>query len=192
MSQHEGDQIMNNDDLIRFPGFAARTIVAHTVTYFCMGVLAAAILDYHEQFSRPFMACWMRPTTDPLVMAGPLFQPIRGFIFALVFYRFRDILFSKPRGWLLTWWTLVGLGIISTFGPAPGSIEGMVYTVIPLRDQLTGWLEIVPQALLLSGILYYWVRHPQNRRLDWTLGIAFAIVLLLPLLGLVFIKSASL
>jgi hypothetical protein len=30
----------------------------------------------------------MRPITDSWVMAGPLFQPVRGLIFALVFYPF--------------------------------------------------------------------------------------------------------
>ena len=87
----------------------------------------------------------MRPTTDPMVMAGPLFQPIRGLVFALVFYPLREILFTKKNGWLIMWWILVALGILSTFGPAPGSIEGMIYTVIPLRSQLTGWLEVVPK-----------------------------------------------
>jgi hypothetical protein len=34
----------------------------------------------------------MRPMTDPLVIAGPLFQPLRGLVFALVFYPLRDCL----------------------------------------------------------------------------------------------------
>lgn len=156
-----------------------------------MGVLAYTFLNYAEQFSRPEMASWMRQTTDPMVMAGPLFQPIRGLVFALVFYPLREVLFSKKNGWLIMWWILVALGILSTFGPASGSIEGMIYTVIPVRNQLSGWLEVVPQAFLLSAILCYWVKHPEKRWLNWTLTTIFIIALLLPVVGLLVTKSPS-
>ena len=115
------------------PGFlslAARTIVVHTITYFLMGLLASTLLGYAESFARPWMVCWMRQTNDPMVMAGPLFAPLRGFIFALAFYPLRETLFGRKNGWLIMWWLLVALGILSTFGPAPGSIEGMVYTCL--------------------------------------------------------------
>jgi hypothetical protein len=82
------------------------------------------------------------------------------------------------------WWTLVGLGILSTFGPPPGSVEGMIYTVIPIEDQLLGLLEVVPQALLFSVILVYWIKHPKKRWLDWLLGTVFVLFLLGPALGL--------
>jgi hypothetical protein len=52
-------------------------------------------------------------------------------------------------------WVLIALGILSTFGPASGSIEGMIYTPVPIRYQLRGWLEVLPQVLLLSGLLSY-------------------------------------
>jgi hypothetical protein len=164
-----------------------KTMVAHTITYFFMGILAATLLNYVERFARPEMACWMRPITDPMVMAGPLFQPIRGLIFALVFYPLRDVLFETRNGWLPMWWMLVGLGILSTFGPPPGSVEGMIYTVIPITDQLTGLLEVVPQALLLSLILVYWLKHPEKRWLNWVLGTIFFLVLLGPALGLLLV-----
>ena len=182
---------MDNDHQIHFLGLALKTIVAHTITYSLMGVLAMTFLNYAEQFSRPAMASWMRQTTDPMVMAGPLFQPIRGLVFALVFYPLREVLFTRKNGWLLMWWSLVGLGIVCTFGPTPGSIEGMVYTTIPIWNQLTGWLEVVPQALLLSVILCYWVRHPKTRWLNWALPTVCIIFLLLVLLGLVVTNSAK-
>lgn len=167
-----------------FFGLAAKTIVVHTITYFLMGMLASTLLGYAETFARPWMACWMRQTDDPLVMAGPLFAPVRGLLFALAFYPLRGTLFGRKKGWLIMWWLLVALGILSTFGPAPGSVEGMVYTVIPLSQQLTGWLEVVPQALLLSIILFYWVNHSKSRWLNWLMGVVFVLMLLLPALGL--------
>lgn len=174
---------MNNNQ----PGFlalAAKTIVVHTITYFFMGILASTFLNYAERFARPEMACWMRQLDDPLIMAGPLFQPIRGLIFALAFYPLREILFGRKSGWLILWWLLVALGILSTFGPPPGSIEGMIYTRIPILDQLVGWLEVVPQALLLSVILFYWVNHPEKKWLNWVMGAVFFVMILMPVAGL--------
>jgi hypothetical protein len=168
----------------RFPALAVKTIVVHNITYFLMGLLASALLGYAESFASPWMACWMRQTDDPMVMAGPLFAPIRGLIFALAFYPLRETLFGRKNGWLIMWWLLVALGILSTFGPAPGSVEGMVYTIIPIAQQLTGWLEVVPQALLLSIILFYWVNHPEKRWLTWLLVAVFVVLLLMPALGL--------
>ncbi len=165
-------------------GLTARTIVVHTITYFLMGLLASTLLGYAQAFAAPWMACWMRQLDDPMVAVGPLLQPVRGLIFALVFYPLRGVLFGRKNGWLIMWWLLVALGILSTFGPAPGSVEGMLYTVIPISQQLSGWLEVVPQALLLSAILFYWVNHPQQRWLNWVLGILFVVTLLLPALGL--------
>jgi hypothetical protein len=171
----------------RKPGLlnlTVKTIVVHTITYFLMGLLASTLLGYAQAFAAPWMACWMRQLDDPLVTAGPLFAPLRGLIFALAFYPLRGVLFGRKNGWLVMWWLLVALGILSTFGPAPGSVEGMVYTVIPISQQLTGWLEVVPQALLLSAILFYWVNHPQKKWLNWVMGTIFVPMLLLPALGL--------
>ena len=96
-----------NNQRPRFPELAVKTIVAHTLTYTFMGVLAFVFLDYAERFTRPEMACWMRQTDNPLVMAGPLFQPLRGLIFALAFYPVRQVLFGKGTGWLVMVWLLV-------------------------------------------------------------------------------------
>jgi len=118
-----------------------------------------------------------------------LFQPLRGLVFALVFYPLRGCLFGKKNGWLLMAWILIAVGILSAFGPAPGSIEGMIYTTIPIRQQLTGWLEIVPQAILLSALLCYWVNHSEKKWLNWLLGILFFVAMTLPVLGLLVRKG---
>ncbi|MGO9088561.1 MAG: hypothetical protein ACLQBK_25430 [Candidatus Sulfotelmatobacter sp.] len=166
----------------RFLPLAAKTIVSHTLTYFLMGILAAHFLNYAALMARPDSG--MRPITSPWIMAGPLFQPLRGLVFALVFYPFRERLFGRKHGWLLMGWMLIALGILSTFGPASGSIEGMIYTPVPIRYQLRGWLEVVPQALLLSALLCYWVNHAERKWLNWLLGIVFFVMMALPVLGL--------
>lgn len=167
-----------------FSQVTIKTIVVHTVTYFAMGVFALLAFDYAALYAQPDMAGLMRQTTDPLVMAGPLFQPMRGLVFALAIYPLRQVVFTRKHGWLVLWWTLVALGIVSTFGPAPGSIEGLIYTVVPLRHQLIGMLEVVPQALLLALGVVYWVNHPGKRWLTWLMGTTFAAVILLSIAGL--------
>jgi len=174
---------MNTQKITLF-GLIIKTSVVHTITYFLMGLLTYAFLGYAERFAEADMASWMRQTSDPIVMAGPLFQPLRGIIFALAFYPLREILFGRKNGWLTMGWLLVALGILSTFGPTPGSIEGMIYTILPIAGQLTGWLEVIPQALLLSAILHYWVNHPEKKWLNWALGIVFFVMMLLPAMGL--------
>ena len=171
----------------RFLPLAAKTIVCHTITYFAMGALAAHYLHYAEAFAQPDSG--MRQMTDPMVMAGPLFQPLRGVVFASVFYPLRTVLFGKKHGWLVMAWILIAIGILSTFGPASGSIEGMIYTPVPIRFQLRGWLEVVPQALLLSALLCYWVNHAEKKWLNWLLGVVFFVMMALPTLGLLVRKG---
>jgi hypothetical protein len=167
------------------PGFlslAAKTAVCHTITYLIMGALAFNFLHYAELIARPCSG--MRPMTDPLVRGGALFQPLRGVLFALVFYPLRDRLFGVKRGWLLMSWMLVALGILGTFAAAPGSLEGLIYLTAPVAEQLRGYLEIVTQALLLSALLCYWVNHPGKKWLTWLLSIAFCLVVAVVTLGL--------
>lgn len=169
----------------RFAQLAIATIVVHTVTYFIVGILALWLLHYGDLFASPDMAGMMRPTTDPLVMAGPLFQPLRGFVFAVALYPLREVVFARPRGGLVLWGLFVALGIVSTFGPAPGSIEGLVYTVISVPHQLRGLIEVVVQAGLLAFGVVYWVTHPEKRWLHRLMTAAFVLVIVLSLAGLV-------
>ena len=161
-----------------------KTIVAHTITYVIMGLLASTLLDYARFFAESSLNVMMRPTSDPLVMAAPLYQPIRGILFGIVFYLLREPFFGKKRGWLVMWLTLVVLGIIGTFGPTPGSLEGMFFTIFPLWVHLRGLPEVLLQSLFLSLLLFYWVNHPEKRWLNWVLGITFFILMLFPILGL--------
>jgi hypothetical protein len=161
-----------------------KTIITHTVTYFVLGVLAYVLLDYQRLYVETELRHLMRPTTDALVMAGPLFQPLRGLIFGVVFALIRGAWLGHPHGWARLWAVLVGLSILSTFGPSPGSIEGLIYTTLPLSLHVIGLPEVLLQSLFLSIIVFYWVRHPGTRWLRWLMWSAFGLVLALPALGL--------
>ncbi len=97
-----------------------KTAITHTVTYFVMGLLASTLLNYGRFYAESSLHLFMRQTTDPWVMAGPLFQPIRGILFGIVFYLLREEFFVKKNGWLTMWIVLVGVGIFGTFGPYAG------------------------------------------------------------------------
>jgi hypothetical protein len=168
-----------------FLGLTFKTVIVHTVTYFGMGLLALTFLNYETRFAEPAVRLYMRQTNEPIVALGPALQFIRGILFALAFYPLREILFGRKNGWLVTWLLLVMLGVLATFGAAPGSVEGLLYTTFPVGLQLAGWLEIIPQAFLLSVILFYWVNHPDQKWLSWVLGILYILGIGFSILGFV-------
>jgi hypothetical protein len=175
------------DQQPRFLPLAAKTVICHTLTYFLMGALAFHFLHYADFINKPNSG--MRPTTSPLIVLGPALQVFRGVLFASVFYPFRDRLFGRKNGWLLMGWMLIALGILGTFAAPGGSLEGFIYTTTPAPSQFLGYLEVVPQALLLSALLCYWVNHPGKKWLSWTLSVMYAVGVTLPLLSFVVPKG---
>jgi hypothetical protein len=160
-----------------------KTLVTHTVTYFVAGVTALLVFDYPTLMSEPPLSLTIRPLDHPLVMAGPLLQPLRGLLFGVVCYTLRESFFGSSKGWLRLWMVLVFVGILGTFGAPPGSLEGVIYTSLPLSRHLILLPEVLVQSLLFSWLLFQWiVRRP--KWLDWTMGVAFVVVIALPLLGL--------
>ena len=163
------------------PRFFLRVSACHMVTYFVAGVLAFVLLDYETAFRSEHFACWMRPTSSDWVALGPGLQWIRGLVFALALYPFRHVFLEGARGWLKLWGLLLGLGILSTYGPAPGSVEGFLYTTIPPLQQIRGLSEVVGQSLAFSALLVAWYRRDGRR---WG-------AVLYPLAGLVMLMSVA-
>ena len=167
-----------------FRSVVTRVTMIHTVSYFVIGLLSFLLLDYSARYADPAVAVALRQTDHPLVTAGPLFQVMRGFLFGIVFYALRDVFFSKPRGWLILWLVLLIVGILSPFSAAPGSIEGIVYSTLPMWFHLMSLPELMIQSFLLALLTHYWVNHPGRRWLNISLGILFTIIILLALLGI--------
>jgi hypothetical protein len=166
-----------------FTSIVIKTAVAHTVTYVFAGLLAYTIFNYPRLFAETELRHLMRQTSDLLVRLAPLYQPVRGIIFGIAFVILRKPFFGDSNGWLLMWITLVCLGIISTFGPAPGSIEGVIFTKLPLRIHLISLPEVLLQSFLLSFVVYHWVNSPEKYWLSQTMWTLFAIAVIAPLLG---------
>ena len=166
-----------------FTSITLRTAAVHTVTYFFVGVLSFLLLDYTARYADSTVANFVRQTDHPLVAAGPFFQILRGLLFGIAFYALRESIFPHKRGWLTLWLVLVIIGIFSPFGAAPSSIEGMIYTVLPVWFHIVNFPEIFIQSGLLAFLSHYWIGHPEKRWLNLSLGIVTVLVVLLSLLG---------
>lgn len=149
-------------DDVTFPRFLARVTSSHVVTYLVAGMLAYTLLDYGTLFQSEGFSCLMRPISSRWIAAGPALQIFRGLIFALALYPFRSVFLADRQGWLKLWGLLAGLAIFSTAGAAPGSVEGMIYTKIPIGAQLRGLPEVLLQTLAFSLLLNAWHRHPHR------------------------------
>lgn len=160
-----------------------KTMVVHTVTYFFAGMFAYAFFDYATIMSQPPLNSWIRPLSHPMVMAGPLLQPLRGALFGLIFCLLREPFFQRRRGWLTMWAVLAGVGIFGTFAAPPGSIEGMIYAPLPLSLHLKLLPEILVQSLALSYLVFHWVNRPR-KGMNWIMGALFVLVLFFPAMGL--------
>ncbi len=159
--------------------FVSRITIIHVVTYFIVGLILSTVQN-REVLYATYGANYMRPTTDILVYAGPLFQLIRGPIIALVIYPLREKLFNKEeKGWLYLFILLIGIGFIASVGPAPGNIEGFIYTTVAIEIALSGYPEVIIQSLAFSYLAYIWENDKKNKKIQIPLLAAFIIVLLL-------------
>jgi membrane protein CcdC involved in cytochrome C biogenesis len=149
-------------DRLKFGIFFWRVTASHMISYFVMGLIASILLDYRVAFENPPLSYLMRSIDSPWVAAGPILQVIRGLIFSVVLWIIKDSFLFKEYGWLKLWGLIVGLSVLSSTGPAPGSIEGMIYTKIPIVDQIKGYIEVIPQTLLFSLSLNYWYVKPKK------------------------------
>ena len=170
---------------LTFKGILAKTTVVHTVTYFLIGLTAYSLFDYSRDFSDPALKLLMRATDDPMVKAGVLFQPIRGLLFGIVFFLLRNVFFEQRYGWLKMWTSLAVIGILSTFAPAAGSIEGFIYTQIKPRAMAGGMIEVLLQSFILSMLTWIWVCRPVGKWFGRIGVFLFTAAIILPVLGLI-------
>ena len=142
--------------------FIWRVTSIHVITYFVIGVLSMTVFNYRDFFASGTLGSIMKPIDSPWVVLGPGLQLVRGLIFGIVLLPFRTVFLSKENGWLNLWFLFIGLSILSTFGPAIGSIDGMIYTTVPIKEQLTFLPELIVQSFLLSFLLYQWYKRPKK------------------------------
>ncbi|NLY89519.1 MAG: hypothetical protein GX085_07880 [Firmicutes bacterium] len=166
--------------------FFWRITACHMVTYFIMGLLASTLLDYKNFFGTEILVTYMRQIESPWVAAGPALQVFRGLLFALVLWPIRDSFLEEKKGWLRLWLLFIGLAILGTAGPSPGSLEGIVYTQLPIEYHLWGLPEVIIQTLLFSLAVVFWYKKP-SKAWNIIMAIFVALIVLMGLAG-VFIR----
>ncbi len=147
---------------LKFGTFFWRVSSSHMISYFVMGIIASSLLNYKEAFADPPLSYLMKPVDSSWVAIGPVLQIFRGLVFSVSLWFFKDSFLYKEHGWAKLWLLIIGLSILSTTGPTPGSIEGLIYTNIPVISQIRGYFEVIPQTLLFSLFLYYWYKKPKR------------------------------
>jgi len=145
-----------------FRTFLWRITSAHVVTYFLAGLMAFYLLNYGDMFEKAPYTYFMKPANSPAVAAGPALQVIRGVIFSLALWPFRNIFLNTKYGWLKLWGLLIGLSILSTTAAGPGSVEGYIYTTIPVRQQIAGHLEVLPQPCFFQSLFTIGIKIPKK------------------------------
>lgn len=173
---------MQTTPALRISTFVWRVTALHILTYFVVGLLAFTLLDYRSLYAQTELRHLMRPTSSAWVAAGPVLQVIRGVVFGLVLWPVRDIIVEAKRGTLVLWALLVGLAVFGAAGPAPGSLEGFLFTTVPWTVQLLGLPEVLVQTLLMAWLLGVWHRNPSRR---WNVGAGLGLggVVLMSTLG---------
>lgn len=136
--------------------FIIRVMIIHVLTYCVCGVIFMSIFDYEALYQLGNMKYFMHPIGSISNFVGPLFQIVRGLLFGLILLLFKESIIQTKYGWLKLWAILVVIGIINTPGPVSGSIEGLIYTQLPLEFHIKGAPEILVQTLLFS----YFVATP--------------------------------
>ena len=163
---------------LNFSTFFWRVTASHMITYFIMGIIAYTVLDYRSAFETPPLSNLMRPVDSAWVALGPALQVFRGLVFSMALWFFKENFLFNKYGWLKLWGLLIGLSIMSTVGAAPGSIEGFIYTTIPFHTQLKGYLEVLPQTLLFSLLVYFWYDRPGRW---WNIVSAILVIIIISL-----------
>lgn len=143
----------------RLWGYVLRFSVVHVVTYVAAGITFMTLQNYAEAFATQEQFENYRPLDSPIVRAAPLLQFLRGAFLALVLYPFYGVIMKDRWGWLKLFAVLWGLTFLGAVVPIPGSIEGIIYTEVPLREHLIGIPEVTVQMLLFAGLFFWWERR---------------------------------
>lgn len=141
-----------------FLRFSGRVALVHTSTYAVFGLIMSNLFNYQALYNLKPISDFMRSIDSPWMIAGPFLQPLRGLILAIALWPLRQLYIAKKNGWLLIWGLFVAFGILSPPAAAPCSIEGVIYSKLPLWYHLLGLPEIMLQTLAFSLILFEWER----------------------------------
>jgi hypothetical protein len=159
------------------PAYVWQIASSHMIAYFIAGVLAYYFMNYKEYYSSQSLSLLMRPTDSPWVAIGSGLQLFRGAIIAVVLYPFKKVFLEEKYGAAKLSLLISGLSFLSTIGPAPGSFEGYLYTILPVQYHLLG----IPETIIYVGlfsIMVVW-RYKNQKKVYTVLSIIFILLIIL-------------
>ena len=145
--------------------FFSKVTLAHFITYMVCGLIGMTLFQYRENIELIGFKS-MDEINALHVMLG---QIVRGILLGFVIWWIKDSIIGKKLAWFKLWAILVIIGIISTYGPAPGSIEGFLYLApvddVPFVFEFA-MLEVLFQPLLFSVIVTYQRKKRENKGIE--------------------------
>ena len=147
----------------RLRGYLIRFTFVHTIIYILTGLLFQNYLNYDPQFTSSVLYNNFRDVNSLIIRLAPVFQLIRGMIIGLIIYPVYGSIIQSKYSWLKLFSLLWGLTLIGAVAATPGSIEGFIYTKIPLIEHLVSLPEVTLQAFLFSIIFIYWDKKQLKR-----------------------------
>lgn len=150
--------------LKEFLSLSVKVIITHTITYFVLGIIMSRVFNYDLLFQKEIIRDFMRSINSTYVLAGPFLQPLRGILFTIGIWPIRSLVFNKKYGWLILWNIIIIFGILSTPAAAPCSVEGLLYSRLPIWFHLIGLPEILIQTLFFSLTLTWWVNKKPGKK----------------------------
>lgn len=130
--------------------FVIKATVAHFVSYLICGLIFSKLFNYEVLFKLDNVQYFMRDAYGNSSLIGPFVQILRGAIIGCILLILKDNVLKMKNSWLYLWIIFAGLGILCTPGAAPASIEGIVYSQLPLEFHLKTAPELIVQTLLFS------------------------------------------
>jgi len=162
--------------------FVWRITASHMIAYFCAGIFALLVIDYKNLFSESTMSSFMLPTDTPIVALGPALQIIRGLIMALVLLPLRKVFTDNIYGCFKLWLLLIGFSVFSTFAAAMGSLDGFIYTNVPIIEQIIGYPEAFLWSALFVGIMWTFYKY-EKKVINIVAIILFVLVIIMSITG---------
>ncbi|CRF34016.1 hypothetical protein BRSU_1821 [Brachyspira suanatina] len=143
--------------------FYIKVAVIHTLTYIVFGILFSNMFDYSSVYNNDIVSNFMRGFESPLTVIGPFLQPIRAIFIAIALFPLRKVIATK-FGWFVLWLIFACIGIIAAPSSAPSSIEGLIYTQLPIEFHLSNLPELLVQTFSFSIILWVVEMLPHSEK----------------------------
>lgn len=169
--------------------FTFRLMVSHFFTYFITGMFffftGLNSNGYYENHPTDLVLSLHRESDSAFVMAGPLFQLIRAFLFTIALFPIRDVFLERNKGIVYLWLIFLVFAILAPAGEAPGSIEGVIYTKLPVLFHLLYFPELLVQTFLFILLFVEWERGKLEKYITIPVVVLSVLLFLITIIGLV-------